>query len=330
MSGSEENTVQWRPDARELAQRLKPVMDQVEAGRLHALRRRSKALLIIVVCVILGILGAIGVSSHGGQTGAEGFFVLILSVVIAVTVYYFMASQPLKSYRHHFKSTVFRHAVRAVAPGVEYLPSNMISRHLFEQSGLFSSDIDSYEGEDCFHGKVGSTQISLSELHVQRKERSGKNTRWVTVFQGIFMIADFHKNFRCTVIVEPDFAEAAFGFLGRKLQGLSGNLIRLENPEFERAFKVRGSDPVEARYLLTPDMQERFLALRNNWSPQVRAAFRDSSLVLAIPKSGDWFEVDPSTPANSPGHLTQFFNQLLPLLYIPTQMDLNTRLWTKD
>lgn len=330
MSGSEANPVQWRPDIKELVQRLKPVMDQVEAGRLQALRRRKNAGLIAGICVAAGVVTALTALGGGERFSVIAIFVFVMSLVLAGILYHYIGGNPIRAYRHHFKSTVFRHAVRAVAPGVEYLPSNMISQPLFERSGLFNSSIDSYEGEDCFHGKVGATQISLSELHVQRKEQSGKNTRWVTVFQGIFMIVDFHKNFRCSVTLEPDFAEAAFGFMGRKLQGLSGDLIRLENPEFERAFKVRGSDPVEARYLLTPDMQERFLALRNSWATDLRAAFRDSSLVLAIPKTSDWFEVDVHVPANRPEHLTRFFHQLMPLLYIPTQMDLNTRLWTKE
>lgn len=330
MSVSEENRVQWRPDIGELVKELQPVMDRLEAGRQEALSRRKTAGLIAFLSIGLGVVAAVAVAGKRQDATIAVIFLIVASVAVAGLFWHYLGAEPAKAYRHHFKSTAFKHALRIVAPGMDYLPAGMISRQLFEQSRLFPTSIDRYKGEDLFHGKVGATQISLSELHVQREEGSGKDKQTVTVFQGIFMIVDFHKHFRCSVTIEPDFAEAVFGFLGRSLQGLSGNLIRLENPAFERAFKVRGSDPVEARYLLTPDMQERFLALRSDWSTDLRAAFRDSSLVLALPKTSNWFETDIHMPANRPEHLARFFNQLLPLLYIPTKLDLDTRIWTKE
>jgi hypothetical protein len=134
----------------------------------------------------------------------------------------------------------------------------------------------------------------------------------------------------CPFRIEPDVAEATFGWLGRKLQGFSGDLVRLENPDFERAFKVRASDPVEARYLLTPDMQERFLELRNRWSPGIHAALTGSSLHLAIPNRQNWFEPDINAPASHTQQLNDFLQQLVLLLHITEQLDLNTRIWTKN
>lgn len=124
-------------------------------------------------------------------------------------------------------------------------------------------------------------------------------------------------------------AEANFGWLGRKLQGVTGNLVRLGNPEFERAFKVTSDDDVGAHYLLTPDMQERFLALRNRWSDGIRAALVDSCLHLAIPLRDDWFEVREGTPAGAVEPLKDFLEQLVVVLHITETLDLNTRIWTK-
>jgi len=330
MSGSDPNAVEWRPDVPAIVKRLRPVMDRMEAMRLHARSGHQLGLLLLGLCMLVGVLCIAFLGGGANPAPLPGFVMFGLFTLLGGILYYQMGRKRLKNYRHQFKGTVFRHAVREVAPGLEYHPWQKISRGVFERSGLYRGSIDHYNGEDCFQGTVGATKISFSELHVQRVEGSGKDRRTVTVFQGIFMVADFHKHFRCTMTIEPDFAEAAFGFLGRSLQKLSGNLLRFENPDFERAFKVRGSDPVEARYILTPDMQERFLALRRNWPSGLRAAFRDSSLILAIPKTSNWFEVDANSPANDPEHLRRFFNQLLPLLFIPTQLDLNTRIWTKD
>jgi hypothetical protein len=239
-----------------------------------------------------------------------------------------------KAYRAIFKQEVFAQAAQEILPGIRYLPENMVPESQFVAGGLFKSRIDRYRGEDYFVGRVGATDLLFSELHVERKETStdseGRTSRqWVTVFRGIYLVADFHKDFRCRVTIEPDVAEAKFGWLGRKLQGFTGNLVRLENPDFERAFKVTSDDVIGAHYLLTPDMQERFLDLRNRWSQGIRAALVDSCLHLAIPLSEDWFEGQKGAPAGATAPLENFLHQLVNILYITETLDLNTRIWTK-
>ncbi len=332
MSASESTAVNWRPDVADVARRIRPLLDELEQVRLHALARRTKARIAAALVLLLGIplaLAAAGSEPFGGLL-AIGF-----AALVAAILHHCIHGGACGKFRHRCKSTVYRHAARIVAPGVDYAPDSLVPEDAFRASGLFRSRIDRYRGEDCFHGKVGATDILLSELHVQRKDTStdskgNTRTTWVTVFQGIYLVADFHKHFRCHVTIEPDFAEANFGWLGRKIQGLSGDLIRLENPEFERAFKVSASDPVEARYLLTPDMQERFLALRNRWHTGIHAALLDSRLHLALPKTENWFEPDISRPLHDTRPLADFLQQLVILLHIPEQLDLNTRIWTKE
>jgi hypothetical protein len=334
MSGSN-TSVNWRPDPAAIAQHLKPVLDELEALRRHALVKRGNARTAASITFALGTLIALALFAVRNENALLSLIIFAASALIALLVHHLVKGDAIPRYLHQFKSIAFRHATRLVAPGIEYSPQSMIPMASFQQGALFNSRIDRYHGEDCFHGKAGQTNILLSELHVQRKDTSTDSkgrtkTTWVTVFQGIYLIADFHKHFNGHVRIEPDVAEATFGWLGRKLQGFSGDLVRLENPDFERAFKVRASDPVEARYLLTPDMQERFLELRNRWSPGIHAALTGSSLHLAIPNRQNWFEPDINTPASHTQQLNDFLQQLVLLLHITEQLDLNTRIWTKN
>lgn len=336
MSGSEERAaVNWRPDARAIAERMKPVTDRLEAMRLAAIAKRRKATGIGLVVAGAGAAIALTFMASGGEQGAVGLFVAGVSALIGFVVFSLMSGGAKREYVAAFKQGVFAEAARLAVPGMEYDPGSMVPESSFERSGLFSSRIDRYNGEDCFHGRCGSTDLMFSELHVERKETSTdskghRKTRWVTVFRGIYLIADFHKEFSCWVKVEPDIAEANFGWLGRKLQGISSDLVRLESPEFEKAFKVTASDQLAARYLLTPDMQERFLDLRGKWSSDVRAAFLDSCLHLAIPMRENWFEPDMDAPAGDVAVLHAFLTQLMIVLHITETLDLNTRIWTKD
>ena len=107
-------------------------------------------------------------------------------------------------------------------------------------------------------------------------------------------------------------------------------MVRLENPDFERAFKVCASDQVQARYLLTPDMQERLLAKRAFWNADISIALLNSQLHLAIPLSNNWFEPNINQPANHRGVFATFLTQLVAILHVPDALDLNTRIWTKE
>lgn len=334
MSGSEENSVDWRPDAGAIMEKIRPVIDRVESVRKMALEKHAKAVRRGLAVGVAGIgLGLVYAAVD--NTTPIPMILAGLGLVAGIITYFVIDGGSRKAYRAILKREVFAAAAAEIAPGMRYLPENMVPQGQFEAGGLFSSRIDRYEGEDYFSGRVGATDLLFSELHVQRKETSRdskgrSSTRWVTVFRGIYLVADFHKEFRCHVQIVPDVAEANFGWLGRKLQGFTGNLVRLGNPEFERAFKVTSDDDVGAHYLLTPDMQERFLALRNQWSEGVRAALLDSCLHLAIPMRENWFEAGEADPAGAVAPLQRFMDQLVVVLHITETLDLNTRIWTKE
>jgi hypothetical protein len=329
MSDSSKHTV------RQVIENLRPVLEGMEKERLHAIAKHRKAQIFGLLAFFL--LGSTAVILFLGspENPVAAFVLGGAAILISVLTYSLLHGSARANYVRRFKTEAFSRVARAMAPGITYHPEDRVPRQDFERSRLFSSRIDRYQGEDCFSGKIGATDVLFSEIKVERKDTSTDSkghtrTTWVTVFKGIYLTADFHKHFRCQVSIVPDIAEATFGWLGRKIQGLSSDLIRLENPNFERAFKVRASDPVEVRYLLTPDMQERLLAFRNKWSSQVRIALLDSRLHLAIPNNNNWFEPSVDRPATDTGQLGLFIEQLGSLLEIPELLDLNTRIWTKE
>jgi hypothetical protein len=182
---------------------------------------------------------------------------------------------------------------------------------------------------------IGETKIMFSEVHAEEKytttdSKGNQTTHWRTIFLGVCFLADFHKEFRSPVTVMPDVAEKNFGWLGKKLQHLGGNVQRMESPEFEKHFVVRGADAVEARYLLTPSMQERLLALRGRLGRGLLVGFRDSHVWLAIPNATNWFEGDLKMPASYRSQAKLLMGQLRSCFQIVDELDLNTRIWSKQ
>lgn len=334
MSASENHPVQWNPDIGALQQSLQPVFAAFDALQLKQEEEKARTLRNCLFCMAVALVAALVVLLFT-HNSLVFFMILCVAAVITAAVFASKSSGFASYYRSRYKQDVFTRVTAELAPGMSYFPGNYIAESYFTGCGLSTSRIDRYSGQDYFEGHVGGTHLIFSEIHAEREEsrtdsKGNRETYWVTVFKGIFFMADFPKHFQGQVIIEPDVAEANFGWLGRKLQGMSSNLVRLENPEFEKAFKVRATDQVEARYVLTPSFQDRLLELRKFWGGKIRMSLLRSNLYLAIPNQENWFECSSKVRAGDRAQIECFASQLIAVLNVVNQLDLNTRLWTKE
>jgi len=332
---------QFPSDIESVARELSPALESLEKGRLKSLNRiySGQKKIGIVILITLGILWFIlattGPNAESGKLPVLIFSVGGIGILTSIIIYFKFVKGHAAVYRDVYKRRVIAGITQAVQPDMSYSPAQGISQESFEAMGLYSTGIDRYHCEDLFAGKVGKTALMFSEAHAEDKQTStdskgNTTTHWVTIFKGVLVIADFHKDFNSWLTIKPDFAESSFGWLGRKFQGLSASLIRLENPDFENAFVVHGGDQVEARYLLTPDMQERLLDLRQWFGTDIRMALHGSRLHLTIPKRTNWFEPDIKLPAHNLSQMKDFLQQMNSIFRIVEMLDLNTRIWSKQ
>ncbi|MGB1259561.1 MAG: DUF3137 domain-containing protein [Akkermansiaceae bacterium] len=326
-------------DSRTLAQQLQPTLDSLELGRQQALQRirqgwKRITIGIVATLALSGLVLATAVSIN--QDGsALAFIPLAVGLAYCIITYSQFNSGHRAIYEYAYKEQVVSGMTRLIQPEVNYSPGRGISESTFKETGLYSSSIDRYHCEDLFAGKIGNTEIMFSEVHAEEQKEttdSDGNTRtyWSDIFKGLMVIVDFNKDFRSWLTIKPDFAEKSFGWIGRKIQNFSPNLVRLENPDFERAFVVHGSDQVEARYILTPDFQERLLELRRWFGNDIRLAFYRSRLHLTIPNDSNWFEPNFNLPAHNLTQMQTFTRQMTSVFRLVEILDLNTRIWTKQ
>lgn len=306
----------------------------LEVVRQEVLAERAKGkqrmMLVVAGALVVSLIGMAGAGSPAGLL--FGLPVVLIGGLIINHIYF---AKGAARYQSLFKTQFVSRVVKAIEPGMSYEPSRGISQGIFSNSGLFSSRPDRYSCEDLFHGKIGETDLMFSEVHAEdkrtRRKSDGKTeTYYVTIFRGIFFVADFHKHFRSPVSVMPDVAERHLGWIGKKLQKLGGNLQKLENPEFEKMYVVRGEDPVEARYILTPSMQDQLVDLGNRVGDGLKVVFRDSQIYLAIPNNENWFEGNLHKPAGDRDQAAKLLSELKSCFVIVDELDLNTRIWTKE
>lgn len=250
-------------------------------------------------------------------------------LAIAIAIPAFQWIKATGRYRSDVKETLVRRVLTFWNPSVEYQPMGFVDEETFRASGLFSGGWSQYGGEDLVRGTVGETRFTFSELRVRRKQ--GKGTE--PVFSGLFFRADFNKRFRGRTLLLPDRAERILGVVGRALQQLSYvpgcNLVELEDPAFERFFSVYASDPVEARYLLSPSLMERLRRFRENVNCPLRVSFVDDHLFLALPLETSLFEANGTKHGVDLATMQTWVGELGLATGIVEDLDLNTRIWSK-
>jgi hypothetical protein len=128
--------------------------------------------------------------------------------------------------------------------------------------------------QDFFSGRRGQVDFALCEATLT--EGSGKNRR--TVFSGqLFCLSSPRRLTGTTVCLRNTGWFKTF----ECPQGLKA--VGLEDPRFNKAFAVFGSDQVEAREILTPPFMEQLADLETAYAGgHIRCAFDQVQLLVAL------------------------------------------------
>ena len=318
-----------------ITEQLSGQLQQVEANRLRALNDKKKAtstcVKIIGGAALLGLL-----ISVVAENPIPLIITLFISFIVSCFVYSSICGDSVKVFVNSYKTQLVRGIAKSLQPEMEFHPYKGISKELFKSCGHYKTGIDRYKTEDLFEGSIGATQLRFGELHAEYKTTSTdskgrRKTKWHTIFKGVMLRADFHKHFNTWVTVRPDNeTDGFFGWIGQKVQSFSSSLVKLENPEFEKHFKVNAGDATGAMYILTPDMQERLLKLRDSLGSRIIVSFQKSNVYITAPKSEDWFEANINVSAYSQNQILELGSQMRHYFRIVKTLNLNTRIWTKE
>ncbi len=314
---------------------IRELYDSGLSQELRALESKRKELLVrYAVSTFFILAGILSFIVSDGRGIPVGFGMLSIALFIISMV---LAGKKTNVYKKDFKSNVVKKVVELIDPGWNYEPAAAISTLEYDQSGLFPTKWDRFRGDDLIRGTIEKTDFRLSEIHTEYKTESvdGKQhsrEQWSTIFKGMFAHAEFNKTISGRTFVLPDVAEKLFGKWGQKLQrnDSRGQLVKLENTAFEKHFVVYSDDQIEARYILTPAMMEAMVDIRNQLKKKMYFSFIGSRVYIAISFSKDLFEPRILKAGVNFADMEQMYLHLNIISLIVREMNLNTRIWTKE
>jgi hypothetical protein len=304
-----------------LVSKLRPALVELEEMRVSALRQ------VLISTVGFALLWS-AVWFHY-LPNAASIKPVIIGIVLAGSLSHWYFTRDL---RRIFKDKVIRQFITLFGENFRYDPERHIDHDDYDTSGIFRTAYDNYQGDDYVEGRLDDTDLRFSEIKTTYTT-GGKNRQTVTIFHGLFAIADFAKPFRGTTYVLPDVAESSFGWLGRQLQSANhshGELIKMEDPAFEKLFVVYGSDQIQSRYILSTSLMERMTRYREKAGVKVSFAFKDARLYIAIHRNRNLFEPGLWRSYLEAGSLDSYINDLQLIMDVVDDLHLNLNIWSTD
>lgn len=264
--------------------------------------------------VALGIAGGVGILFLNIFTAPANIYANIFVLVgLGISLAY-IYSYLFRDFVDNFKSSVIKKIVSFIDEGLVYSRNGCVSESYFIESGIFTRIPSRTNGEDLVSGMIGSTRIEFSELHTEYRiehwdndleyyrNDDSRETDWLgrrrtntyhTLFRGLFFVAHINRRFNAKTVVLPDLAESLLAGIGSKLQSLNlnrGQLVRMDDAEFEKSFVVYSDDQRETCVILDADMMKRIIELKNRVARKIYLSFTGSMVCVAIASQRGFLE----------------------------------------
>ena len=288
--------------------------------------------------ILLGVLFTIGslvLYSLIFSLSNTNFNIIIYFVFGYIAIGAYAYKILIKDYTKEFKEKIIGPLIVELDSNLNYMPNRHIPQRYFQSSKIFNSRIDRFTGNDFVEGKIDGVHIKFSDIHAEKKSRtSNNNDSWSTLFQGLFIVGDFHKHFKGTTVILPDTAQSIFGdLIGGWLQNNNASreeLVKMDNTEFEKAFVVYSNDQIEARYILSHTLMEKLLTFKKRSKHDVYISFVGSSIYMAIAYNKDLFEPSVFHSLLDYKIAMEYVQSLHLCIGIVEELQLNQKLWSKQ
>jgi len=312
-------------DISTIYQSIYPTLEVMEVKRKKTLRQGQNILFIALAIIALAGLIGFTIFQSSGIFPILVFIIIGITIIACIIIYVHKRSKLIKSY----KDEVITKIIHSVDDSFYYNREAKISEDQFKASQLFQRP-DRYNGEDGVTGKLNKTDFEFSEINAEYETRDEDGSSYHTIFKGLFMIADFHKEFLGHTVVLPDrTGEGWFGRMVKSSKKQGKHVAKMENPAFEKEFDVYTTDQVEARYILSTSMLENIMNLKKRFNSTIHIAFLNSCVYIAISWDKKFLEPNLKKSLLDESTIHQYLDDIWLCLEIIEELNLNTRIWTK-
>jgi hypothetical protein len=343
-------------------QELQSLVKKLEQERLAIMNMKTILTVAFLVVVVAAGISYFYFNSELIAVGIGGLYVFV-----AMAAFYDLENRERKL-KEDSERKIVPKLVRFMNPNFSYHSIHWVPIQHYRSAHIFDEP-NGYGGGDLITGFVGNdeskTDLMFSETSAELV-RGRKRTRKENSFQGMFFVADFHKDFEGLTVVIPRNHFKNYLASSAKRSDLHLEEVKLENLEFMEEFEVYTTDQIKARYILTPSFMNRLLdfSLKSQQRAEQNAdterpkslkqemkvvfgkaqdpikvrkeetfkpyfSFRDGRMYFLLATGVKHFVFDMESPI-SKNIILNHFDDINRALELVDELNLNLRIWNKE
>lgn len=253
--------------------------------------------------------------------------ILFCGIIFGCLVFIYYIYNQYKTYREKYKKEVVSQIVYSIDPEWKYSFNESILLSEYIESNIFSFGVEKQIGDDLIVGQIENTQFKCSEFHTEYMSNAIKQQQYVTIFKGLFFHANFNKQIHGETYIAPSFTNKGFAKVGHDIMFRNqGELVKLENPEFEKNYVVHSTNQIEARYILTYTIMESMVNLYKMCKRPIYFSFKGTKVYCAICFKKDLFEPTIFRSIVKFDEITMIYNLFMLNAIIIKELNLNNQI----
>lgn len=171
-------------------------------------------------------------------------------------------------------------------------------------------------------GGADSSDIDIPFFEVIRDE--------VRFYKGLFMFADFHKEFEGEVVLMPKKLAAKSDQFSSHLINAPKNEIQIEDVELQKMYRIISTNSQLAYYVLSPSLLKALLEIITIEKIAPILVFKHGKMYMTFPWDKDYFSVDLKDKVNGAEYFTRYINEIKSFEQIIKHFSLDKRIWSKS
>lgn len=242
--------------------------------------KQNSVRLFAIVNTVLSIVAVIVGLYRLVNTGNPA---VLLLAPIPVGILWWIYSRRLKDYKAGYKNVVVNRAAEGLFDSFQYCPEKGYSKEEIIATGLMAMG-NIYKSEDTLEGSYKGVAFRRADTYIAQMYSTGKSCYVVEFLRGTWLTFTYNKEF----LSDLQIRTKGFRYANEKKSKLLNTAderrhsFETENMEFNKAFECSCQSDSEAFYLLTPQLIQMLLLLRDEFGCDFMLGFVDNRLHFAI------------------------------------------------
>lgn len=300
---------------------LLPGLTLLEQIRKQQLQRQIFILVAVAISIVIALILILPV-----------LLLFFLAIFLVLYFIFFGDKRKRFDFKKAYKEIILKKLIAFILPGFTHTSFQYIPRKTYDLSKLFVPSPQLYTGEDYVQGALSNTAIEFSEILAQDviTENNGR-TQNLTVFKGIFFIADFKSEFTADTYIfsnqSGEFLEA-FNKWFHDINILRPELVPTENTRLNKKLRVYSTEPDHFDILFTEYFSQLIADYLEKTNANVQMALHQGKLFIAVPLLENLFDVSLYKSILKSKDTEEYSYAINFCISITEAIQNNSRIWT--